>query len=140
MNKEEKFVLPAEKMEIKDCIENAYEIAKKNGAYERPLNFGESLMLIVSELSEALEADRDEKWLGNDRENYEWLITESELKADFKNWYECNIKGTVEDELADVAIRLFALAGRYRVDLEYFIKTKMEYNKTRPYKHGRSYL
>ena len=67
------------------------------------------LMLIVSELSEALEALRH-----NDRDNF-------------------------KEELADVAIRLGDLCGGLNIDLETEIKKKMEKNKTRGYKHGKAF-
>ena len=47
-------------------------------------------------------------------------------------------KDTIEEEVADIFIRLCDLCGQYNIDLEYFIKEKMEYNKTRPNMHGKS--
>ena len=42
----------------------------------------------------------------------------------------------VATELADCIIRIMDWAGSEDVDLDYVIRTKHEYNKTRPYKHG----
>lgn len=67
------------------------------------------LMLVVSEVSEALEALR---------------------KTDYKNF---------EEELADVAIRLGDLCGGLGVNLEYEIIKKMEKNRQRGYKHGKAF-
>lgn len=67
------------------------------------------LMLIVSEVSEALEALR---------------------KKDKSNF---------EEEIADVAIRLADLCGGMDIDLEAEIQKKMEKNKNRPYKHGKEF-
>ena len=39
-------------------------------------------------------------------------------------------------ELADILIRIADLCGEFNLDLEDALKTKMEYNKTRPYRHG----
>lgn len=39
-------------------------------------------------------------------------------------------------ELADVMIRIADFAGRYCIDLEAALKAKMEFNKTRPARHG----
>lgn len=67
------------------------------------------LMLIVSELSEALEALRK-----NDLDNF-------------------------REELADVAIRLGDLCGGLDIDLETEIIKKMDKNSIRPYKHGKEF-
>jgi NTP pyrophosphatase (non-canonical NTP hydrolase) len=40
-------------------------------------------------------------------------------------------------ELADVIIRICDTCGQYGIDLDRAIRLKMEYNKTRPYKHGK---
>jgi NTP pyrophosphatase (non-canonical NTP hydrolase) len=50
-----------------------------------------------------------------------------------------NIKDTFEDEIADVFIRLFDLCGYMDIDIEKHIQAKMQYNKTRPYKHDKKY-
>jgi NTP pyrophosphatase (non-canonical NTP hydrolase) len=64
------------------------------------------LALIHSEVSEALEDFRK-----NNREHF-------------------------AEELADVAIRLFDLAGGLNIDLDEEINKKLEKNKMRGYKHG----
>jgi hypothetical protein len=50
-------------MTLNKLRDEVYEYAKKQGFHETPTNLGESLMLVVSELSEALEADRLGKWV-----------------------------------------------------------------------------
>jgi hypothetical protein len=42
----------------------------------------------------------------------------------------------VTEELADTCIRIFDLCGSMNLNLEKAILEKMEYNKTREYKHG----
>lgn len=42
----------------------------------------------------------------------------------------------VPSELADVVIRIMDFCGFYQIDLEKAIVEKMEFNKTRPYRHG----
>lgn len=39
-------------------------------------------------------------------------------------------------ELADLLIRVFDTCGQYNIPLETALQIKMEYNKTRPYRHG----
>ncbi len=103
-------------------------------------NVGELLMLCVSELSEALEAHRishkaNISAFEKDMEN----ISISENSTIFKESFEKNIKNSFEDEIADTVIRLFDLSKGLGVDLEKHIHLKMEYNKLRPYKHGKKY-
>ena len=45
----------------------------------------------------------------------------------------------VPAELADVVIRCFDMADYYGINLEAAIIEKMEFNKTRPYKHGKQF-
>lgn len=80
-------------------------------------NIGELLMLIVSELSEALETHRKGKFA-------EWPIVcgSSEYKDDSKKhldplYFKMFLKDTFEDEIADVFLRLFDLCGYLVIDL-----------------------
>jgi NTP pyrophosphatase (non-canonical NTP hydrolase) len=108
--------------------DKAYANARKHGFHEEPVNLGEQLMLIVSELSEALECGRNNKWaLGKYKTTFN------------KELYETYIRGTVEEKIADAIIRLFDLAGIYNIDLDRHVEMKMTYNETRPYKHGKRY-
>jgi NTP pyrophosphatase (non-canonical NTP hydrolase) len=117
---------------IKQWIKEAHENAVNKGFYDCPKckdgsmskidicnycnntgidphkNIGELLMLIVSELGEALEAHRcgrfaiskDAKTLLNNNGFNSWEF-----------FFEKDIKDTFEDEIADVFIRLFDLCG-----------------------------
>ncbi|MEH7503266.1 MazG nucleotide pyrophosphohydrolase domain-containing protein [Neobacillus drentensis] len=91
---------------IDNLCKEAFMIAKSKGWHDEPRETGTVLALIHSEVSEALEADRK----GN-KENF-------------------------AEELADVCIRVFDLCGSRGIDLEKAISEKMEYNKSRTYKHG----
>jgi NTP pyrophosphatase (non-canonical NTP hydrolase) len=44
-----------------------------------------------------------------------------------------------KEELADVVIRVADLSGGLGIDLEAEIKKKMEINKSRPWKHGKTF-
>ena len=79
-------------------------------------NTGEKIALMHSELSEALEADR------------------KNLVSD----HIPNFTG-VEEELADCMIRIMDFAGHHSLRLGEAIIAKLQYNLSRPYKHGKSY-
>lgn len=117
-------------MTIRELTRSAHENAKAKGFYDKPRNFGEQIALIHAELSEALEADRDE--------SYCILGTEEVLETN-ANDYKARIKGTVEEELADVVIRVADMAAYLDIDLEAHIIAKMKFNATRENKHGRRY-
>jgi NTP pyrophosphatase (non-canonical NTP hydrolase) len=57
----------------------------------------------------------------------------------WKGKFEDNIKSTFQDEIADVAIRLFDLCGGMGIDLQKHIELKMKYNSMRGYKHGKAF-
>lgn len=130
---------------MKNLIAKAHQVAKDKGFWEEERNKPEMLMLIVSELAEALEALRKDDYadqavvdslahdLELDRTDEEFM-----LKAlTWKTAFEQGVKSSFEDELADVAIRLFDLCGGLNIDLEKHIEMKMKYNSMRGYKHGK---
>lgn len=84
-----------------------HRIAKEKGFWDKERNIPEMLMLVVSELGEALEAYRVQ-----DKENF-------------------------NEEIADTFIRLFDLCGGLKIDVEKYILNKAKVNKNRPYKHGK---
>lgn len=114
-------------MTITELVQHAHENAVEHGFWDDVLEMqmfdfsedirkkyinriiGSSLMLTTSELGEALEELRH----GNDKE--------------------------FAVELADAIIRICDLAGFIGIDLEQVAIDKMEYNKSRPYKHGKAF-
>lgn len=104
-------------MDITDIQAIAHNTAKEKGWEEKKRTFGDLIALCHSELSEALE--------------------------DFRNGHEPNetyFEGEkpcgIPTELADVIIRVANIAGTYDINLHEAIKLKMEYNKTRSFRHG----
>ena len=117
--------------------QKVFKINKEKGFWDKEINIGEKLMLIVTELSEALEAHRGRSNI-LDRNKFEThLINDKE--ADFKEGFELYVKDTFEDEIADSVIRLFDLCGGLNIDLHWHVTMKLIYNKFRPHKHGKIY-
>ena len=121
------------------------ELAKKAHAMQvekgfvvdgQPRDFGRCIALIHSELSEALEADRD--GLLNPTKEERDAILEGLNESNptpYKQWSKC-----IGFELADAMIRIMATAEEHGIeDLEYYITTKMKYNQGRVPLHGRRY-
>ena len=121
----------------------AKEIHKNNcekGFYEDKKEIGTMLMLCVSEMAEALEADRKKRYCDlSDKEIKGFLDTEYTSKSFFQSVFQKHVKDTFEDEIADTFIRLFDLAGYLNINIEWHIEQKLKYNKTREKKHGKSY-
>ena len=96
-----------EKLSLKEWCDLCHGIAKEKGFWEKERNIGEALMLVVTELAEAMEGYRHQ-----DNDNF-------------------------REELADTYIRLFDLCGGLGIDIQAEIIKKCEKNKLRPYKHGK---
>ena len=109
-----------EPLSINDMALEAYNNAEAHGFHEGgkpPLP--ESLMLIVSEATEALEEDRSGK-------------PDFYLREDGKPM-------GVGPELADIVIRVGHTAALRGIDLEDTVRRVQAFNRTRPHKHGKKY-
>ena len=122
-------------MNIKETIERVHNNAIEKGFWNDPREVGTLLMLCVSELAEALEADRKEKKAS--KKTVDEIIGSEGFHFDYT--FETEIKDTFEDEIADTVIRIFDLCGGLGIDLEKHIELKMRYNKSREKLHGKKY-
>ena len=93
---------------LNDLAKQIHENAVAKGFWDEPRNTGEIFMLIVSELGEALEADRMGRRADTAaiedavRRGYSWEDSPISFEAHFKQ----DIKDTFEDEIADAVIRI----------------------------------
>jgi NTP pyrophosphatase (non-canonical NTP hydrolase) len=133
-------------MNINTLIEQAHSTAKSKGFWDKERNRAELLMLIVSELAEALEADRKQRHCSLTKSELEVGLHLSELnfkkeenKQAFIEFYNNEIKGSFEEEIADTLIRLFDLVGGMNIDVTTHILLKMKFNETRERLHGKKY-
>lgn len=102
---------------LNKTAEECHQIAVDHGFWDSDRSLSEQIALQHSELSEVLEADR----AGN---------PQSEKIPEFTQ---------VEEEYADLIIRVLDTAKKRGFRLSGAILAKMAYNKTRPYKHGKKY-
>ena len=133
-------------MTINELCKSTHQNAKDKGFWDKERNIGELLMLINSELAEALEAHRKDRWtkgydiqMMRDLDVFDGEPDQYSVSAGFKEDFEKNVKDTFEDEIADAFIRLADLCGGLNIDIESHIACKMAYNKTRERLHGKAY-
>lgn len=126
-------------MNLNELSKQFHEKAKSKGFWDVKRETGTLLMLVVSELSEALEADRKGRFADLMLFDKERQSSPFHEISATKEAFEIHIKDTFEDEIADVFIRMFDLVGHLNIDIEKHIELKMLYNATRPHKHGKSY-
>ena len=134
-------------IKLNKACEIQHEAVLAKGFEHQPV--ATNLMLIVSELGEACEADRKNKHadfitfreaiLRTDNTIGDIVLPPLDSSEKFKLAFEAHIKDTFEDEIADAFLRLMDLCGEYNIDIEQHIRLTAEYNKLRPNNHGKAY-
>lgn len=112
---------------LKQLMTKAYENAKAKGFYEPDLDINKALMLIITEMSEAIQASRHDRH--GSIEGYNTYLEVS----DEHTAYEESLEGTVESEFADIAIRIMSLLGWYDSQKVIFLMNDTEIRKTEEY-------
>lgn len=97
-------------------IDRCFTTAKEKGWWDKGVNPAEKIALMHSELSEALEEYRKDPGMP---------LYEKDGKPE----------GVVV-ELADCIIRIFDFCGKMNLPIVDALMKKMDYNETRPYRHG----
>ena len=111
-------------MNLNELKDRAYKIAKAHGWHDKELSDETYLMLIISEIAEAVQADRDNRHADIE------AFKKYEDRIDFKENFERQIKNTVEDEFADVVIRCLSFAGHRRWDLQHALDNMQSVSDT----------
>jgi NTP pyrophosphatase (non-canonical NTP hydrolase) len=97
--------------------QGVHAIAKSKGWWDTDRPVTEALVLIHCEVSECVEALRQ----GNKADRH------------LPQYKEFDV------ELADIVIRVMDLSAKLGIDLGAVIKAKVEYNRSRPHKHGKQF-
>lgn len=103
-------------MDLKKLSQKAFETAKAHGWHDEEIPDETYLMLIITEIAEAVQADRNNRHTNIDL--FKALLeTNAKDAAVFKYEFETHIKNNVEDELSDIIIRCLDLAALRNCDL-----------------------
>ena len=104
---------------LEELQREVWNIATAHGWHDKPISREQYLGLVITEASEAVEADRNDKRARTDEMEYvmvtqansEYGLTPEWYSMWFEDYYEEYVKGTVEEEFADVIIRLIDMAA-----------------------------
>lgn len=106
--------------------DKVFQIACEHGWHEKEVSDDHCLMLVITALSKAVEADRKDRHL-SDEDKQEYLKCQKEK---FYNAFEDYIKGTVDEKMADAYIRLLDLAGMRGIDIDSrILKVREDYKE-----------
>ena len=100
------------------------------------VSFGESIALLHSEVSEALEAYRDHGLADATGDSGKFVRFGGDTLSTSPVHFVPPKPEGVGSELADVLIRLLDTADRFGIDLTAEYERKVAFNATRPYRHG----
>lgn len=101
-----------DKEQIDAWVERAYANAKRHGWHEKEKSDKHWLMMIATEIAEAVQADRKGRWFDEfTKSGLECVLANDHHNGLVEKFYEDNIEGTVESELADICIRIFDFLG-----------------------------
>lgn len=144
---------------LNELAQKCHEIARSKGFWDTEQDPARGLMLVVSELSEALEELREGHPLNGSHLEFHSTPNLMHLpeitQADGKTWFfygtEHQQEVTDQDfinagfqakpvgvpsELADVIIRTLDLCAAWDIDIDTAVEQKMAYNAEREHMHG----
>lgn len=112
-------------MNLNELAKECHETSVSKGFYDPPPSFEQRLVLIHSEVSEALE-----EWRDGRQPNEERYVGPRDAGPGKPEG--------IPSEFADIIIRVLDASAFYGIDIERAVREKMAFNKTRPHKHGRT--
>lgn len=86
-----------------------WEIATAHGWHEQPIPTAQYCGLVMTEMAEAIEADRNGR-------RFKMTSAPPEDPQWFQGWYQEWVKGSIEEEFADVVIRVLDMAQEVHGD------------------------
>lgn len=98
--------------QLNQLRDRAHRHAREKGFYDANLDDDEILSLVIEEIGEAIAADR--RGMIDNTALYKSYIEKGQTQ---KKAYTHSLKGTLAEELADIAIRLLDFAGYKNIDL-----------------------
>lgn len=110
-----RFMKMASDISLNILRNQAHKIAVAHGFHNEEKPDEHYLMMVITETAEAIDADRKGRHANIARFDSEISETTSDEK--FRELYTLCIKGTLEDELSDIAIRLLDFYGLKGVNL-----------------------
>lgn len=117
-------------MNLNELRDRAYKTACEHGFHDEELSNEHYLCLVISELMEAVEADRKGRLGKKCKTRFEMeynrypALVEEEKR--FKFSFEKHIKDTVPDEIADACIRILDLCGFRKIDIKEFSEEEID--------------
>lgn len=105
------------KERLNEFIATAYKTACDHGFHDKELSNSHFMMLVCTEVAEMVEADRKNRRVKRTKYDLDDVLRFN----DFAPTYELWVKGTLEEETADVCIRLFDFLGTKGVEPKVFI-------------------
>ena len=116
------------KEKFENLTTKIFEIATSKGWHDKPISKNQYLGLIITEVAEVVEADRNYKHANTDamsdllrvQAKSEEGLSEHWYDMWYSEYYKMYVKGSIEEELADVVIRILDMTKEIHGDKMYW--------------------
>lgn len=106
--------------------EEIHNYHKKNGDYDIPTTLPDKSMMVVNEISAAINSFSKEKRANPVDLNIVLRMYDMKMSL-FERYYVEKIEGSVEDELTDALIKLLDIIGYLGIDIDNHLQAKLLY-------------